>query len=97
MKAVRAINVIVILIVGFLLAEPHAAFAQSLDEATALNQQATQLYNQGRYSEAIPLAERALAIREKTRGPDHPDVAASLNNLGALYRTRPLCRSRTAV
>jgi hypothetical protein len=31
-------------------------------EATALNQQATQLYNQGRYSEAIPLAQRALAL-----------------------------------
>jgi hypothetical protein len=30
---------------------------------------------------------RALAIVEKTLGPDHPYVATSLNNLAALYRT----------
>jgi tetratricopeptide (TPR) repeat protein len=29
--------------------------------------------------------QRALAIREKALGPEHPDVATSLNNLGALY------------
>jgi tetratricopeptide (TPR) repeat protein len=28
----------------------------------------------------------ALAIREKTLGPDHADVAASLNNLAGVYR-----------
>jgi len=27
-----------------------------------------------------------LAIREKALGPDHPDVATSLNNLAELYR-----------
>ena len=32
---------------------------------------------------ARPLFERALAIREKALGPDHPDTAASLNNLAA--------------
>jgi hypothetical protein len=30
---------------------------------------------------ARPLYERALAIREKVPGPEHPDTAASLNNL----------------
>ncbi|MCB8977790.1 MAG: tetratricopeptide repeat protein [Ardenticatenaceae bacterium] len=33
---------------------------------------------------ARPFYERALAIREKALGPDHPDTALSLNNLGAL-------------
>ncbi len=33
----------------------------------------------GKYAESQILAERALAIREQTLGPDHPDVAASLN------------------
>jgi tetratricopeptide (TPR) repeat protein len=69
---------------------PPAALGQSSSiwdtvDAAALNQQVTQLYNQGRYSEAIPLAQRALAILEKARGPDHPDVALSLNNLASLY------------
>ena len=31
-----------------------------------------------------PYVERALAIYEKALGPDHPDTAGSLNNLGGL-------------
>jgi tetratricopeptide (TPR) repeat protein len=38
----------------------------------------------GAYAQAQPLFERALAIREKSRGPDHPDTATSLNNLAGL-------------
>ena len=34
------------------------------------------------------LHQRALAIREKTLGPEHPHVATSLNNLAALYRAQ---------
>ena len=41
---------------------------------------------QGRYGEAEPLFRRSLAIREKARGPEYPDVATSLNNLAELYR-----------
>src|SRR4029077_6667255 len=59
--------------------QDYAELAQGLDEATALNQQVIQLYNQGRFSEALPLAQRALAMREEALGPDHPDVATSLN------------------
>ena len=36
--------------------------------------------------DAEPLHQRALAICEKALGPEHPDVAMSLNNLAALYR-----------
>jgi tetratricopeptide (TPR) repeat protein len=36
------------------------------------------------YEQAKPLLERALAIREKVFGKEHPDVAVSLNNLAAL-------------
>ena len=43
---------------------------------------------QGRYAEAEPLYKRALAIREKALGPDHPDVGTSLNNLAVLYRAQ---------
>ena len=40
---------------------------------------------QGDYAKAEPLYQRALAIREKALGPDHPDIATSLNNLAELY------------
>jgi len=40
---------------------------------------------QGGYKEAKPLYEEALDIRRRTLGTDHPDVAETLNNLGAWY------------
>jgi class 3 adenylate cyclase/tetratricopeptide (TPR) repeat protein len=38
------------------------------------------------YGQARPLYERALAMREKQLGPEHPDTAHSLNDLGCLLR-----------
>lgn len=60
---------------------PSSAQLVELSEAKRLNQQVLQLLNQGKYSEAIPLAQRSLAIREKALGKEHPIVATSLNNL----------------
>jgi hypothetical protein len=36
---------------------------------------------------AEPLIRRALAISEKSSGPDHPDVATRLHNLAGLLQT----------
>jgi tetratricopeptide (TPR) repeat protein len=41
---------------------------------------------EGRYSEAEPLYQRSSAIMQQALGPDHPDVALSLNNLALLYQ-----------
>ena len=43
--------------------------------------------NQARYAEAEPLYKRSLEYRESF-GPNHPDVAVSLNNLAGLYRAQ---------
>ncbi|XOF32226.1 MAG: tetratricopeptide repeat protein [Candidatus Electrothrix sp. YB6] len=40
---------------------------------------------QGWYEKAEPLFQRALDITEKSFGENHPYVAASFNNLAALY------------
>ena len=42
--------------------------------------------DQGQYEQAEPLLKRALAISEQQLGPDHPNMASSLNNLAALYQ-----------
>ena len=55
------------------------------DEAAALSERVFQMYEQGRYQEALPLAQKALALREQALGPDHPDLTPGLNNLAALY------------
>jgi tetratricopeptide (TPR) repeat protein len=56
------------------------------------------------YAQAEPLLERALTIREKALGPEHSDVAKSLNNLanlcadrGQYARAEPLCRRALAI
>jgi CHAT domain-containing protein len=59
--------------------------SDALQRARDLNQQATALYEAGRYQDAEPLYQQALAIRRQQLGEDHPDVAASLNNLALLY------------
>ena len=41
---------------------------------------------QGKYAEAEPLYKRSLAIREKALGPEHPNVAKSLEIYAALLR-----------
>jgi tetratricopeptide (TPR) repeat protein len=53
--------------------------------ATSLNNLAGLYRSIGKYSEALPLYERALQIREQQLGADHPNTAISLNNLAALY------------
>ena len=42
----------------------------------------------GNYAEAEPLHQQSLAIKEKALGPEHPDVAVSLNNLASLYQSQ---------
>ena len=48
--------------------------AESLAEATQLSLTVVKLYNQGKFDEALPLAKRALALREAALGPDHEIV-----------------------
>ena len=55
-------------------------------EADDLTKTVLEQYAAGKYQSAIPLAQRALELKEKTWGPDHPNVATALNNLASLYR-----------
>lgn len=65
----------------------HADEAGIADPTARLMNQAGMLLDvKGLHAEAEPLYARALAIVEKALGPDHPNVAMSLNNLAELYR-----------
>jgi tetratricopeptide (TPR) repeat protein len=57
-----------------------------MEAAFLLNQAGGYLDERALYSEAEPMYRRALEIREKSLGKDHPSVANSLNNLAGLYR-----------
>jgi len=58
------------------------------DLAGYLNEEGLAWLEAGKYGSAEAPLERALAIREKTLGPEHPDVATSLDNLAKLYRAQ---------
>ncbi|HEY6542300.1 MAG TPA: FxSxx-COOH system tetratricopeptide repeat protein, partial [Ktedonobacteraceae bacterium] len=51
-----------------------------------LYETASYLQDRARYVEAEPLYQRALRFREQLLGPEHLDVAQSLNNLANLYQ-----------
>ncbi|NMQ07643.1 tetratricopeptide repeat protein, partial [Candidatus Accumulibacter phosphatis] len=57
--------------------------AQSAD----LSVQVAELYRQGRYREAIPIATRALQQDEAQFGIEHPSTATSLSHLASLYQS----------
>jgi tetratricopeptide (TPR) repeat protein len=83
MRSVRLF--LVVLCLGVLGAGP-AGGETPREEARRLNQQAVELYQAGRYPEALDLARRALELDEKALGPEHPDIAVSLSNLAGLYK-----------
>jgi tetratricopeptide (TPR) repeat protein len=58
--------------------------------AATLNNLAVLYGKRGKYKEAEPLCKRALEIREKVLGKDHPDVAKQLNNLALLCQNQVL-------
>src|SRR5437764_3798967 len=81
--------------ITFSLTVPAIAAAQNkpsaqtqLEEARRLEQQVGDLFEANKYDDAIKLANRALAIREKWLPPDHPDIAESLNDIGVLYQQK---------
>ncbi|HLX59132.1 MAG TPA: tetratricopeptide repeat protein [Ktedonobacteraceae bacterium] len=73
---------------------PHALLcAQLIEEqpfsfseaARLLHMIGVYLIDRGQYPQAEPLLVRALALREQTLGPEHPDTATTLANLAWLY------------
>ena len=75
-------------LLGSLLCLLLGAGSGPIEDPHSLEQEAQLYHAQGRYAEAEPLFRRSLAIAESALGPDHPDVATSLNNLAGLYRAQ---------
>jgi tetratricopeptide (TPR) repeat protein len=62
-----------------------AQFAQTAEEAD-LNHRAAQAFNVGRYTEALPYAEQALASYERRLAPDDPELARMQYQVADVYR-----------
>ena len=72
----------------YLLALHYLSEMKSLDQslfARILNDLGLSYQDQGDYSQALEYLFKALAIKEKKLGKEHPNVANSYNNIGIAY------------
>lgn len=81
----RGVILIIIFLMAGLCLLVQGARAQSREEADRLNQQVVQLYQQGRYNEAIPYAQKYLDACRHIYGEDNANTAGAYNNLAGLY------------
>ncbi len=79
------ISAIALLIVMLLCLSNVSAEEGSIKDVAWLEKQVLELKWQGRYKDAIPLAQRALEVTEKVRGRDSHDTLVALRNLAMLY------------
>ena len=61
------------------------AFSATLDDAKSYDTTAFKCYQGGNYPKALDFYTKALNIREKVLGKDHPTTANSYNNIGFVY------------
>lgn len=64
---------------------PPQESTPQLDEAAELTRSVVKLFAEAKYMEALPLAKRALELREAALGPDHELVQVSRLNLTEIY------------
>ena len=74
----------VLVALGLLILASSSCLADE-DDLESLNQRIYRLFAEGKYQEAIPPAERAVDVAKRARGPEDPETATALNNLGLLF------------
>jgi Flp pilus assembly protein TadD len=78
------ISVTIFLSLLLLFSAAASSYTQGVEWGT-LNDEVQSLYQKGQYERAVVVTKKALEVAEKAVGPNHPDVATSLNNLAVLY------------
>jgi CHAT domain-containing protein/tetratricopeptide (TPR) repeat protein len=67
---------------------PREARAQGANELASLSTQVSQLYSQGKFAEAAPIAERYVALARQKHGDNHTEYAASIAWLAYVYQAQ---------
>jgi Tetratricopeptide repeat len=83
---VAVVCVIVMLLAAGLSSVGSGQPAAQEESPAELNQRIPKLYQQGKYEEAIPLAEKLVVLTRRAKGEEDPDTAASLSWQGELYQ-----------
>ena len=64
----------------------HGSWAAAEESWNALNARVIQMYQKKHYTEAIPVAQKALEVAESKHGLESPQTVLALNNLALLYK-----------
>src|SRR5262249_44602667 len=67
---------------------PLEAQTKGTEDLDALTGEGGNLYQGGKFAEATEILKQSLGLAETKFGPNHPQVAKSLNNLALLYRAQ---------
>ena len=81
----RLLAATLIMVIFQVVACPAGVLAQEANEVYALSQQTWRLHEQGKYAEALLIAQQALALAERTLGEEHPGTLWNVNELAVLY------------
>jgi len=86
MRSLSKVGLAAFLAVVWIFSSGSLTRAQQATELEHLTREFTELQRAGRYSQAIPVAERILSIHESRSDADQSSIAVWLNNIGELYR-----------
>jgi tetratricopeptide (TPR) repeat protein len=67
---------------------PNEARAQGPDELASLRAQVSPLFSQGKYAEAVPIAEQYVALARQKYGDNHAEYAAAISWLANIYQAQ---------
>ena len=66
-------------------AQDNKTSSSALQEVKKLDAEVVRLFQQGKYEEALPIAQKVIQIKEKELGKDHIETAKALRNAGFIY------------
>jgi hypothetical protein len=84
-RRVRRTALLIFLVAVVVGSGPPYAQRHPADELASLRDEASQLYSEGNYAEAIPPAERYAAIARLRHGKGHPEVETAIALLASVY------------
>src|ERR1700693_6288129 len=81
----NVVALLLFLITSFAWPAGVRAQEETAADADRLNKKVVELYRQGKYADAILIAQHIVDIRKRVQGEENPDYATILNNLALLY------------
>src|SRR5262245_45556027 len=81
-------GILLTLLILWVVAGHLKAEAQGVDDLAVLRAEVSRLQDQGKYTDAIPIAERYVALARQKYGEEHTEFATAIAWLASVYRAQ---------